>query len=286
MSGLDETPTLSERDLSAIIRLVYEKSGITLHAGKRALVTARLQKHVRASGFESFAQYLEHVHGDPTGDELTALLDAMATNHTHFFREPKHFTFLTDQVLPAMAEKARTTGLEGWSAACSTGEEPYTILMSLLEAGCSRVRLLASDLSTKALATARSGVYRMERVADVPRPLLRAYFEKGLGAQAGLARVQARVRGLVDFRQMNLLEIASLDRQFDFIFCRNVMIYFDRAVQQRVVAMLQRHLVPGGYLFIAHSESLNGLGHGLRPVVPAVFRRPGHDNTPGAPRRS
>ncbi|MCC7180196.1 MAG: protein-glutamate O-methyltransferase CheR [Acidobacteria bacterium] len=274
LPGIDQTPPLSERDLSAIIQLVYEKSGITLHAGKRELVTARLQKRVKAGGFKSFSQYLKHVHGDATGEELTALLDAMATNHTHFFREPQHFTFLTGPVLAEMAEKARTTGLDGWSAACSTGEEPYTILMSLLEAGCSRVRLLASDISTKALATARGGVYRMERVGDVPQPLLRAYFEKGLGAQAGLARVQARVRSLVEFRQMNLLEIASLDRRFDFIFCRNVMIYFDKAVQQRVITMLERHLEPGGYLFIAHSESLNGLRHGLQPVVPAVFRRP------------
>ena len=108
----------------------------------------------------------------------------------------------------------------------------------------------------------------------MPAPLLRTYFEKGLGEQAGLARVQARVRRLVDFRALNLLEITSLERQFDFIFCRNVMIYFDKAVQQRVVTMLEQHLVPGGYLFIAHSESLSGIRHGLQPVIPAVFRKP------------
>jgi chemotaxis protein methyltransferase CheR len=267
-----DTPfDLTERDLSAVIQLVYERSGITLHSGKRELVTARLQKHVRRGGFGSFSAYLKHVETDASGHALTVLLDAIATNHTHFFREPRHFDFLVEHA----AQLSRRAGvLEGWSAACSTGEEPYTILMRLLEGGHERVQLLASDMSTKALATARAGVYRMERVGDVPAPLLRSYFEKGLGEQAGLARVQARVRRLVEFRALNLLEISSLERQFDFIFCRNVMIYFDKAVQQRVVTMLEQHLVPGGYLFIAHSESLSGIRHGLQPVIPAVFRKP------------
>jgi chemotaxis protein methyltransferase CheR len=262
---------LTDRDLSAVIQLVYERSGITLHSGKRELVTARLQKHVRRGGFRSFSAYLQHVEADASGQALTVLLDAIATNHTHFFREPRHFDFLVEH---ARALSSRDGVMHGWSAACSTGEEPYTILMRLLDAGHDRVRLLASDMSTKALATARAGVYRLERVGDVPAPLLRAYFEKGLGEQAGLARVQSRVRRLVEFRALNLLEITSLERQFDFIFCRNVMIYFDKAVQQRVVTMLEQHLVPGGYLFIAHSESLSGIRHHLEPVIPAVFRKP------------
>jgi chemotaxis protein methyltransferase CheR len=272
--GLPDAPPLSDRDLTAIIRLVYEKSGITLHNGKRELVTARLQKRVRSGGFSSFTQYLKHVESDASGEELTALLDAIATNHTHFFREPQHFDFLAEQAVPQLLAQGRGPALEGWCAASSTGEEPYTILMRLLEAGQDRVRLLASDISTKALKTASAATYRMEKVSDVPLPLLRKYFEKGLGAHAGLARVQAPVRRLVEFRQINLLEVTSLGRPFDFIFCRNVMIYFDKAVQQRVVSMLERHLVPGGFLFIAHSESLNGIAHGLKPVRPAVFRRP------------
>jgi len=272
---VDAAPQLSERELSAIIDLVYQKSGITLHSGKRELVTARLQKRVKQGGFASFSQYLNHVQADTSGDELTALLDAIATNHTHFFREAQHFDFLVDRVVPEILAKAGGAGLTGWCAACSTGEEPYTILMRMLEAGHDRVRLLASDMSTKALATARAGVYRMDKVSDVPAPLLRTYFEKGMGEQAGLARVSARLRTLVEYQALNLLEITSLGRRFDFIFCRNVMIYFDKSVQQRVVTMLERHLVPGGYLFIAHSESLNGIQHGLQSVIPAVFRRPG-----------
>jgi chemotaxis protein methyltransferase CheR len=267
-TGLEPT----DRDLAAIIRLVYERSGIALHPGKRQLVTARLQKRVRAGGFGSFAAYLRHVQDDASGSAMTALLDAIATNHTHFFREARHFDFLAERLPELAAHRGGT--VEGWCAACATGEEPYTILMRLHEARHENVRLLASDISTKALATARAGVYRLDKVGDVPLPLLRTYFEKGLGEQAGLARVRAGLRRAVEFRALNLLEITSLGRQFDFIFCRNVMIYFDKAVQQRVVTMLERHLVPGGYLFIAHSESLTGIAHGLRPVMPAVFRKP------------
>jgi chemotaxis protein methyltransferase CheR len=262
----------TDRDLSAIIKLVYERSGITLHQGKRQLVTARLQKRVREGGFATFAAYLAHVHDDASGEAMTRLLDSIATNHTHFFRESRHFDFLADHI-PDLRARARGAAIEGWCAACSTGEEPYTIQMRLHEAGYTDVRLLASDISTKALKAARAAVYPMAKVADVPVPLLRSYFEKGLGEQAGLARVKAPLRQLVEFRALNLLEVATLGRQFDFIFCRNVMIYFDKAIQQRVVTMLERHLAPGGYLFIAHSESLNGISHGLEPMVPAVFRK-------------
>jgi chemotaxis protein methyltransferase CheR len=262
----------TERDLSAIIQLVYERSGISLHQGKRQLVTARLQKRVREGGFASFAAYLAHVQADASGAAMTSLLDSIATNHTHFFRESKHFDFLAEHA-PEMLARADGGVLEGWCAACSTGEEPYTNLMRLHEAGHDGVRLLASDISTKALAAARSGVYPMAKVTDIPTPLLRTYFEKGLGEQSGLARVALPLRRQVEFRALNLLEVTSLGRRFDFIFCRNVMIYFDKAIQQRVVTMLERHLKPGAYLFIAHSESLNGITHGLEPVIPAVFRK-------------
>jgi chemotaxis protein methyltransferase CheR len=265
--------TLSDRDLRAIIQLVYEKSGITLHEGKRELVTARLQKRLRHLGLSSFQDYLARLHKDPTGEELTLLLDAIATNHTSFFREAQHFTYLRDQVLPGLAGKAHGAGLEAWCAASSTGEEPVTIAITLLEAGIDRFRLLASDISTKALAAARQATYKLDRVERIPQPLLRKYFQRGLGEQAGLARVASDIRRLIEYRALNLIAMARLDRVFDVIFCRNVMIYFDRAVQQRVVAMLEQHLAPGGYLFISHSESLNGVTHALQWVAPAVYRR-------------
>jgi chemotaxis protein methyltransferase CheR len=265
---------LTDRELNAIVRLVYDRSGITLHAGKKALIVARLQKRVRAGGFASFSEYLEAVERDSSGAELGALLDAIATNHTSFFREEQHFRLLESRVLPPMIGRAEP--IRVWSAACSSGEEPTTLAVTMFETlpanEHGRVRLLASDLSTKALTTARAGVYKMDRVSTVPQPILRKYFERGMGAQAGLARVSASIRKAIEYRQLTLLEIGDLGERFDVIFCRNVMIYFDRDVQQRVVSMLERHLVPGGYMFISHSESLNGVSHGLKWVAPAAYQ--------------
>ena len=270
-------PALSDRDLKAISQLVRDKSGITLHSGKRALVLARLQRRVRQGGFETFEQYLAHVMADPTGDELTALLDAIATNHTAFFREPQHFEFLRTVVLPPLAARSPASQVLGWSAACSSGEEAYTIAMTCLDQlgdlDSRRVRLLGSDLSTKVLQTAKSGVYRLDRVEHIPYETLRRHFEKGLGAQHGTVRLSPAVRQMVEFRQINLLEPPMAASAFDFIFCRNVMIYFDAAVQQRVVTNLERQLAPGGYLFLSHSESLNGISHGLTWAAPAVYRK-------------
>ncbi len=271
-------PELTDRDLATIRRLVYEKSGIALHAGKGALVSARLQKRLRAGGFRSFREYIRHVQADASGDELTALLDAITTNHTAFFREPQHFDVLRHVVLPPLVARLQCGGfIDAWSAACATGEEPYTLAMMLFEClgadAPRRVRLLASDLSTKALATARAGVYKAERIHDVPREMARRYFEKAPGLPPGSVRAVEPLRRAVEFRQMNLLDATRPSRTFDFIFCRNAMIYFDRPVQQRVVQALERRLVPGGYLFISHSESLNSIQHGLTWVAPAVYRR-------------
>jgi chemotaxis protein methyltransferase CheR len=255
---------------------VYERSGITLHDGKRELIVARLQKRLRALNLDSYGDYLKRVEADTSGAELTTLLDAIATNHTYFFREEEHFRFLCDRVIPEWRGQ-RQNRLRMWCAACSTGQEPYTIASSLdvLEPAVD-FEMLASDLSTKALATARAGVYKVGDLAAVPKDILRRCFEKGLGAQDGLARINPALQRRISFRQLNLLEVKHLGAEFDVIFCRNVMIYFDRAVQQRVVSMLERHLAPGGYLFISHSESLNAVTHQLRWVAPAIYRKVPH----------
>ena len=276
-SALTAIPVLSDRDLATITRLVYVKSGITLHSGKRALVTARLQKLLKRSGVGTFKEYIRQLQDDKSGSELTAMLDAIATNHTAFFREPQHFEFLAKVVLPALRAREETTPILGWSAACSSGEEPYTIAMTAFEVFGGvpgrQLRLLASDLSTKALTRAAEGLYKGERVAGVPRHLVLKYFEKGGTLPAGTLRIAEHIRRVVEFRQLNLLEAPPPGRPLDFIFCRNVLIYFDRSVQQGVVTRLEERLAPGGYLFTSHSESLNGLKHGLTWVAPAVYRR-------------
>lgn len=268
-------PELSDRDLFTIARLVYAKSGINLHKGKRALVAARLQKRLRRGGFDSFRQYIRYVQTDESGDELTAMLDAIATNHTAFFREPRHFDFLANTVLPPLV--ARGVSIRGWSAGCATGEEPYTIAMVMLERMGPRapqqVRLLASDLSTKALATATAGVYKAARLQDVPKSLAHKYFSRHGALGEALVRVSSQLQSLVEFRQLNLLQAEDRVAPQDFIFCRNVMIYFDREVQQRVLAGLERRLAPGGYLFVSHSESLSSVAHGLKWVAPSIYQR-------------
>ena len=270
---VDLADTLTDRDLRALAELVYDRAGISLHEGKRALVTARLQKRVRAGGFDNFGDYVRFVQTDATGDELVALLDAISTNHTSFYREPQHFDLLASTIAPGVGP----AGLDIWSAACSSGEEPYTIAMTMADAlsadPAGQVRIFASDLSTKVLHAARTAVYKMDRVEGLPREVLKRHFEKGMGQQAGLARVHPRLQAAVTFARLNLLEIGDLKRRFDVVFCRNVMIYFDRTIQQKVVSMLERHLKPGGWLFISHSESLNGIEHGLQWVAPAVYRR-------------
>jgi chemotaxis protein methyltransferase CheR len=270
-------PECTDRDLAAIVRMVYDNSGITLHVGKRALVTARLQKRLRHTGATTFAEYVRLLERDVTGEELTAMLDALTTNHTSFFRESQHFDYLAQTVLPPLRERSRVTPILGWSAACATGEEPYTLAITACQAlgddATRRVRLLASDISSQAVERAASGVYRSERTAEMPRHLVLKYFQKSTNAQGGLLQVSTPVRQMIEFRRLNLLQAAPPGPPFDFIFCRNVMIYFDRAAQQRVIDTLEGRLAKGGYLFISHSESLNGLRHGFSWVAPAVYRK-------------
>jgi chemotaxis protein methyltransferase CheR len=278
-SSQTSVPEISDRDLAIIMRIVYEKSGITLHSGKRALVTARLQKVLKLGGFDTFREYVAHLQADTSGGELTAMIDAIATNHTSFFREPQHFTFLSNVVLPPLRARSESIPILGWSAACSSGEEPYTIAMTAFEQfgddALRRVRLLASDLSTKVLARAEAGIYKSERVAEMPRHLVLKYFDRRPTLPPGTVQVAKRVRSLVEFRQLNLLNTPPTGRLLDFIFCRNALIYFDRQIQQRVILRLEDRLAPGGYLFTSHSESLNGLSHGMTWVAPAVYRREG-----------
>ncbi len=275
--SLPDAAEFSDRDLATIVRLVYEKSGIALHNGKRALVSARLQKRLRQTGLDSFRDYVKLLEADTTGDELTAMLDAITTNHTSFFREPQHFEYLEHIILPALRDRSGSVPILGWSAACSTGEEPYSIALTaarvLGEEAGRRVRLLASDISTRAIARASAGLYRADRLAGLPRHLVLKYFQKASGAEPGHLQISAPVRRLIEFRRLNLLQPAPPGAPFDFIFCRNVMIYFDRAAQQRVIETLERRLARGGHLFVAHAEGLNGLRHGLTWVAPAIYRR-------------
>ncbi len=277
---LDALRPLSDREFRLFQSLVHREIGIYLPDSKKALVVARLSKRLRALGLQSFGAYYDAVEADRA--ERTAMLDSICTNETRFFREPRQFEFLEGEVLPrwraAGEEGSRPKRVRAWSAACSTGEEPYSLAMLLrthFPAGAGwGVEVLASDISTKALEAAREGVWPMQRVESIPPAYLRAYMLRGVRAEEGKARAHPALKSLIQFRHVNLNEPRYLvDGSFDLIFCRNVLIYFDRETKAAVVDRLARHLAPGGMLFLGHSETLHSGAHALRHVGPTVYAR-------------
>lgn len=261
---------IERQEFERITRFAYEKFGVLLGPGKEELVTARLAPKLRKLGLPSFTAYLTHVERDPSGLALLELIDALTTNHTSFFREEQHFKFLTG---PALEVLKTAPAPMVWSAACSSGEEPYSILMWLNEyAGPTggRARVLASDISTRMLATAQKGEYPSERVETIPKPFQAKYFS----ATPGGFTVRPEVRSRVEFRRLNLVEpMTAMTQKFPVIFCRNVMIYFDAKTQERLIGQLAERLIPGGYLFVGHSESLSSLNQPLKYIQPAVYRQ-------------
>jgi chemotaxis protein methyltransferase CheR len=271
---------LSDIDFRRFSSLVYEKCGIHLRQGKKELVRARLGKRMREKGFDDFKAYYRFLTRDETGNELVKMLDAISTNLTNFFREQQHFDFLENDVFPnyvADREAGRRRRRLFWSAGCSSGEEPYSLAMCLLEYfgdGVSRdMRVLATDISTKVLAQAKSGVYRAARLENVPKGILRKYFHRGYGKHEGYFRVKPLLKKAVQFRRVNLVEPFSFKRAFDLIFCRNVMIYFDRSTQGALVNKFYNALRGGGYLFVGHSETLTGIDHPFTYIRPSIYRK-------------
>jgi chemotaxis protein methyltransferase CheR len=200
----------------------------------------------------------------------------LAINHTGFLREPAHFDFLRDEILPVLRNRPV---IEIWSAACSTGEEPYSIAFTVLEnvlpGDYGKLRILASDISTKALDTARRAAYPMDRFEELPVPWMRRFLLRGTGRWNDWYRIKPEVSACIEFARLNLVEAFPHARVFPLIFCRNVMIYFDKSTQESLVNRLARHLDPGGYLFVGHAESLSGIRHPLEYVRPAIYRKPG-----------
>ncbi|MEA2063909.1 MAG: protein-glutamate O-methyltransferase CheR [Gemmatimonadota bacterium] len=253
--------------------LVYDQSGITLGAEKQALVCARVGKRMRSLGLADHRQYYETVLEDKSGRELVALLDVISTNVTHFFREEKHFQVLGE--LLARWRKEGQSRIRIWCSASSTGEEPYSIAMTVCETygdNAGDTKILATDISTGVLQEARQGIYKSEKVEKVPSHLATKYFERHGGRDSGLFRVRENLRRLVTFGRLNLsVHPYPLNGPLDIIFCRNVMIYFDSVVREKVLASMYKLLKPGGYLMVGHAESLTGLVSDFKTVMPAVY---------------
>ncbi len=264
---------LSDGQFQKVSRIVQECSGIHLKKGKEALVRARLMKRLRALKMVDFDEYLDFIDSEEGRRELDQMIDAMTTNKTSFFREAEHFRFLREEVLPGLASHR----LRFWSAACSSGEEPYSLAIELLEnlKGVDRkdVRILATDVSKRILEKAAEGVYPEAAVEMIPRPVLQRYFTCTRQMRPREYRVGERVRSLVHLAWLNLMERWPMRGPFQLIFCRNVMIYFDRLTQQRLINRFYDLLEPGGHLFVGHSEGLSAIEHRFHYIRPATYRK-------------
>jgi chemotaxis protein methyltransferase CheR len=276
-----EIAPLTAKEFDAFRQLILAEAGVALSEAKREMLCSRLSRRLRHLGLTSYGDYYRYVEEQgPDGEERQQLINCITTNKTDFFREPHHFDFLRDNVLAARGQLGpRGRRLRIWSAGCSTGEEPYTLAMSVMESAGSLagwdVRILASDIDTDVLARAERGIYSEDRVGDVPAELKRRYFLRGTGRNAGTVLVRPELRDLVSFRQINLIqEPWPIRGQFDAIFCRNVMIYFNRPTQQRLLEGFAAHLNPDGYLFVGHSENLQWLSNLFEPVGGTVYRLP------------
>jgi chemotaxis protein methyltransferase CheR len=275
-------PPITPSEYETVRKIVYDQSRINLGPSKKELVMARLSKRLRALGIPTYAQYLDFLASAAGRDEMTNLIDSISTNHTYFFREPQHFDFLSQVILPEFCENPAHKGahqFKVWSAATSSGEEPYTISLILDDYFSTRVRgwswnILCTDISTRVLAKAEEGIFTKDRINPVRADWLIRYFDKGVGESDGFFRVKDSIRRNLTFRALNLLAPSYPFREtFQVVFCRNVMIYFDRDTQEELVNKIYPLVEPGGYLIIGHAESLTNVKHPFKLVKPSIYRK-------------
>lgn len=271
--------TLSSRDYTKLCDFIYSETGICLGPEKKTMLEGRLKRRLRALNTESYKHYCEYLFG-PEGlaEEKIPFIDVVTTNKTDFFREAGHFDYLAQRALPEL-----TAGSEGrpvlvWSAGCSSGEEPYTLAMVLTEYGERhpgfRFRVLATDISTKVLATAETGIYTTDDVGPVPTLLRKKYLMRSREHHSDRVRIVPELRRQVEFRRLNFMDgDYGLAEKPDAIFCRNVIIYFDRQTQEKILRKLTNCLAVGGFLFVGHSETLHEMNLPLEPLGPALYRR-------------
>lgn len=270
---------LSNQDFESVRQLVRDVCGIHLGAEKRTLIEARIARRLRARNSDSYDEYCHYLFNARDEEELVHFIDAITTNKTDFFREPRHFDLLTKMVLPEFSSLRGPVLV--WSAACSSGEEPYTIAMVLSEYQESHsgfnFRIFASDISTGALNQAMKAIYTSEVVEPVPMNMRRKYLLRSRDPNEGRVRIVPGLRRLVSFERLNFMEQDyALSEKAHVIFCRNALIYFDQLTRQQIVGRLLHYLVPGGYLFIGHSENLNRMRLPVVQAAPAVYRKCGH----------
>lgn len=279
-TGTSPNQPVSREVFSRFQALIYKESGIWLAAHKSSLLVGRLARRLRLLGLSSLAEYYGLVVHPDQQHERALMIDCITTNETQFFREPQHFEFLAHRVFPRLMEQAnrglRPRQIRIWSAACSSGEEPYSLAMLLLKHFPSEegwnLEVVATDISTRVLEKARTAIFPMARAEDIPKDLLHAFMLKGRDDQQGQVQVGPEARRIVRFSRVNLMaESYPFVGSFDLIFCRNVLIYFDQDSKSRAMDRIMRHLSSSGLLFVGHSEALNQVTTRLKSIAPSVY---------------
>jgi len=274
--------TLRDREFIRFSTFIFDNVGIKMPPAKKTMLEARLQKRLKALGIESFEEYGDFVFSqEGRSSELIHLIDVVTTNKTDFFREPAHFDFLVKSALPAILHSRGDLSREPvriWSAGCSTGEEPYTLAMVLSEFALGRpdfrAAITASDISTQVLQAARTGIYPEDRTDPIPLNLKKKYLLRSREKTKSLVRIAPQLRSLITFRRINFMDDDfGMAEKMDIIFCRNVVIYFDKPTQQTLMRKFHKQLRPGGFLFIGHSETLSGLDVDFKAVASTVYRK-------------
>ncbi len=270
---------LSSGEFNKLSSFIYEEFGIKMPAAKHTMLESRLHKRLKSLKMSSFDEYCKYLFS-PEGisNELVHMADVVTTNKTDFFREPAHFEFMREVMLPAFLQQDQKK-IKIWSAGCSSGEEPYTIAMVMQEFIEEHepidYSILGTDLSTEVLAKAVAAIYTMDRVVNIPMTIKRKYFLKSKDVIKPTVRVESRLRQKARFQRLNFMDdyYADIQDRFDIIFCRNVLIYFDKATQEKVVNKICEKLNPGGYFFLGHSESLTGMNVPLKQLRPTIFQK-------------
>jgi chemotaxis protein methyltransferase CheR len=270
---------MSNADFNRLSEFIYTDFGIKLPPAKKIMLESRLQKRLKALQLNSYKEYCDLIFS-PQGqqEELIQMIDLVTTNTTHFFREPAHFDFLHRYVLPEYNRSHTNKTLQLWSAGCSSGEEPYTLAMVLKEhadgSPLPDFNIFASDISSHVLQKAVKAVYSEDKIANIPLNLRKKYFLRSKDRGDPTVRLNAMIRSKVQFSQLNFMDNAlHTPHDFDIIFCRNVLIYFDKVTQEKVIARLCQRLRKGGFFFLGHSESITGMKLPLEQLKPTVFRR-------------
>ncbi len=270
---------LNQKDFNKLSQFIMSEYGIKMPPEKRIMLQSRLQKRLRVLGMSDFKEYMDYLfspHG--MSEEVIHMMDVVSTNKTDFFRESVHFDFLLNNALPDITESLNIKNIKIWSAGCSSGEEPYTLAITLYEYKETHpgidFNIFASDISTKMLSQGANAIYNEDKISEIPITLKKKYFLRSKNHEDKKVRVNSTLRNKVEFARINLLELSpSRNPQYQIIFCRNVLIYFDRPTQFKILNALCSNIIEGGYLFLGHSESITGLELPVKSIIPTVFTK-------------